>query len=201
MDDLLGSFRWYKALCINQNDLREREQQVLRMHLIYAKGYCEIHLGHCPRDPFAPWDDRVAVKALRILAKRWHLRSYRGGYKAKEHNSGRKLFHAIVKVLTILAKRWQRENNSRRKTFRKEEKYVKKSLGHICGFLDKPWFSRMWIVQEFVIGSNEKYKHLIGDRCSIGMLELFHTCSELSNWTMNLPPVQRKALSVGIQRG
>jgi Heterokaryon incompatibility protein (HET) len=65
---------WIDAICINQNDLREREQQVLCMHLIYAKGHCEAHLGDCTRDPFAPWDDRVAVKALKILAKLWNER-------------------------------------------------------------------------------------------------------------------------------
>jgi hypothetical protein len=37
VDDLLGSFRWYNALCVNQQDLQERSQQVKRMAEIYTK--------------------------------------------------------------------------------------------------------------------------------------------------------------------
>jgi hypothetical protein len=37
VDDLLGSFRWYNALCVNQQDLEERSQQVKRMAEIYSK--------------------------------------------------------------------------------------------------------------------------------------------------------------------
>lgn len=35
--DLLGSFRWYDALCINQNDNQERSQQVRNMRQIYSR--------------------------------------------------------------------------------------------------------------------------------------------------------------------
>jgi hypothetical protein len=35
VDDLLGSFRWYDTLCINQDDLSEKSQQVLYMRDIY----------------------------------------------------------------------------------------------------------------------------------------------------------------------
>ena len=38
MDDLLGSSRWYDALCINQNDLAEKNVVVPRMTEIYADG-------------------------------------------------------------------------------------------------------------------------------------------------------------------
>ena len=37
MDDLLGSFRWYDALCVNQQDPEERSSQVNRMADIYSK--------------------------------------------------------------------------------------------------------------------------------------------------------------------
>jgi Heterokaryon incompatibility protein (HET) len=35
VDDLLGSFRWYDALCINQQDVKERNHQVNQMGKIY----------------------------------------------------------------------------------------------------------------------------------------------------------------------
>jgi hypothetical protein len=37
VDDLLGSFRWYDALCINQNDVKERNHQVQQMADIYRR--------------------------------------------------------------------------------------------------------------------------------------------------------------------
>jgi hypothetical protein len=37
VDDLLGSFHWYDALCINQADLAERSHQVGIMRQIYEK--------------------------------------------------------------------------------------------------------------------------------------------------------------------
>jgi hypothetical protein len=39
VDDLLGSFRWYDALCINQNDEQERGHQVEMMGEIYKMAY------------------------------------------------------------------------------------------------------------------------------------------------------------------
>lgn len=39
VDDLLGSFRWYDALCINQEDVEERSLQVLRMTSIYRTAF------------------------------------------------------------------------------------------------------------------------------------------------------------------
>jgi hypothetical protein len=37
VDDLLGSFRWYDALCINQDDVLEKNHQVALMSEIYSK--------------------------------------------------------------------------------------------------------------------------------------------------------------------
>ena len=36
MDDLLSSFRWYDALCINQEDSKEKGHQVALMPQIYT---------------------------------------------------------------------------------------------------------------------------------------------------------------------
>jgi hypothetical protein len=46
VDDLLGSFRWYDALCINQEDIHERASQVLLMKTIYYNAqYVWLWLG------------------------------------------------------------------------------------------------------------------------------------------------------------
>lgn len=37
VDDLLDSFRWYNVLCINQNDVNERNHQVQQMADIYRR--------------------------------------------------------------------------------------------------------------------------------------------------------------------
>jgi hypothetical protein len=47
VDDLLGSFRWYDALCINQNNLEERSHQVELMRDIYRSATSvNVWLGH-----------------------------------------------------------------------------------------------------------------------------------------------------------
>lgn len=170
---------WLDALCINQNDLREREQQVLRMHLIYAKGFCEVHLGDCPLDPFAPWDDRVAVRALMLLGKREGLEIQPGNHQdcgedAKEANT-------------------TDDDEEEGETF-------ENSLGHINHFLNKPWFSRIWIVQEFVIGTKSSNAALIGQYVIIGSGALAYACNELVNRGIDIPTAQRRALLTGIKR-
>jgi hypothetical protein len=40
VDDLLGSFRGYNALCINKQDLSERSAQVRQIRQIYQKAEC-----------------------------------------------------------------------------------------------------------------------------------------------------------------
>jgi len=99
------------------------------MHLIYAKGFCEVHLGYFVCDPFSQWDDRVAVKALNILVERFNSKAQRSSDLDRDVNAS---------VFSLSEE---------------DDKYVEESLGHICQCLDKPWFSRMWIVQEFVMGS------------------------------------------------
>jgi hypothetical protein len=42
VDDLLGSFRRYDALCINQEDTQERNHQVSQMGRIYGEADCVI---------------------------------------------------------------------------------------------------------------------------------------------------------------
>jgi hypothetical protein len=50
VDDLLGSFRWYDALCINQHDLDERSQQVTMFGRIYqSTSQVVVYLG--PESP------------------------------------------------------------------------------------------------------------------------------------------------------
>jgi hypothetical protein len=110
------------------------------MHLIYAKGRCQVHLGDCLRNPFSTWDDRVAVKALNILAKR-----------------------SISKMPG--SSDWDTDTDTDARVIslsEEEDEYVEESLGHICQSLDKPRFSRMWIVQEYVIGSK------LGNACFWG---------------------------------
>jgi hypothetical protein len=72
--------------------------------------------------------------------------------------------------------------------------YVEESLGHICQFLDKPWFSRMWIIQEFVMGLKVSEMALLGNGAVVSFTALVSACYELSNWTINLPTAQRRAL-------
>ena len=46
MDDLLSSFRWYDALCINQEDSKEKGHQVALMPQIYTYSRrVLVHLG------------------------------------------------------------------------------------------------------------------------------------------------------------
>jgi hypothetical protein len=52
VDDLLGSSRWYDALCINQRDIKERSQQVTMMGDLYRNGIRNlIYLGEEDVEP------------------------------------------------------------------------------------------------------------------------------------------------------
>jgi len=91
VDDLLGSFRWYDALCINQADTGERGQQVLRMAQIYSKATRvlvwlgettdnshraleSIRIAAKDESPYA-WNDEISIQSVqKLLQRSWFQR-------------------------------------------------------------------------------------------------------------------------------
>jgi hypothetical protein len=71
VDDLLGSFHWYDALCINQQDLQERAHQIGRMRTIYGDAWAVIAwLGE---------EENNSSKAFDLLQSLSFARSKDGG--------------------------------------------------------------------------------------------------------------------------
>jgi len=63
VDDLLGSFRWYNALCINQNDGVEKRVQVQYINLIYSNAIQVIALLGAER-----WTISLAPHAFNYIS-------------------------------------------------------------------------------------------------------------------------------------
>jgi hypothetical protein len=118
VDDQLGSFRRYDALCINQEDILERSEQVAKMGLIYEKassvlvwlGPLSLHSG-------------VGMEILRYFATEKRPQS---------------------------CPVWQ--------TYPQSLAYQ-----GLQDIMTRPWFERMWIVQE--IGRSHRAKLFCGRDC------------------------------------
>ncbi|KAF5988594.1 heterokaryon incompatibility protein [Fusarium coicis] len=114
---------WVDALCIDQNNIKERGHQVKRMAEIYGKA------------------DKVII---------WL--GYLSGNAAKLRYAIT-LFEDRVRKLPGIARKWPREDPR----WKSQWEQVEEELGLPCkdelvdgfqSFMGKPWFSRVWILQE-----------------------------------------------------
>ncbi len=120
---------WIDAICINQNDIEEREAQVSIMHNIYATAANVI--GWIGEDDGAA--DRRAIDFMKELAVR--SRSYLniddgeiGSVRSLDEETVR--WFESVTPLGLVDSIWL----------------------DFTALIDRPWFSRIWIVQEVVMG-------------------------------------------------
>ncbi|KIM98489.1 hypothetical protein OIDMADRAFT_128054, partial [Oidiodendron maius Zn] len=101
---------WVDAVCINQEDNREKSQQIRLMSQIYKLAlYVAVYLGN------EADDSQLAIQLLGKLALA---------------NIGLGGLEAAVLPPT-LAKEWE----------------------SVASLLDRPWFRRVWIIQEFIVGA------------------------------------------------
>lgn len=132
---------WIDALCINQADLDERAAQVTRMKDIYARAWhVVVWLG-----PEAKNED-LAMMAIQYLSIR-----------SQENEPLKGLYRRVDRYLIRIPWfQWKHQHTSLR--IRKD---VLRAIYH---FLARPYWRRLWIIQEIALGAR-KSPVLCGDSC------------------------------------
>ncbi|KAI1801676.1 HET-domain-containing protein [Daldinia bambusicola] len=125
-----GFFVWVDALCINQEDMDERSAQVAKMKDIYQAAWqVVIWLG--------PDENRsdLATLALRYIS-----------LHAEEEDVLDKLYkHVEFYIVRIPFMQWKHSHTSL---------HIRKAvLNAIYHLLARPYWRRLWIIQEVVLGS------------------------------------------------
>lgn len=134
-----GFMVWIDAICINQQDMDERSRQVARMRDIYASAWQVVSWLGEERD-----DSNLAIDALRFLARLpAESGEFEGLHRLKRGIDVRPLFIT-----------W----DSYESPFRKE---VLKAL---LSFFTRPYWRRMWILQEVAM-ARPKAPVLCGENC------------------------------------
>ncbi|KAJ2903499.1 hypothetical protein MKZ38_009721 [Zalerion maritima] len=128
---------WADAICINQNDTSEKEVQVALMGEIYGRAsrvLCD--LGEESYD---------SEKALGLLDSYW-IKNIRKGWIFSSHHEPL----SAEETVTLLGLDLPSQEEADKIDFR----VVAGSSEVACvqRFLSRPWFRRLWVVQEFVLG-------------------------------------------------
>ncbi|XEV04670.1 hypothetical protein FSHL1_009957 [Fusarium sambucinum] len=130
---------WVDAICINQSDADERGQQVARMRDIYQSAW-QVAVWIGPPDE----DSRLA-----FLALHWLSRESKREKPMEEFY--RQTFSLDLRPLVVI---WPTSESPMKKM-------VYKTLFH---FFTRPYWRRMWIVQEIAMGSPDT-PVICGDSC------------------------------------
>ncbi|KAE8451449.1 hypothetical protein EG329_004078 [Mollisiaceae sp. DMI_Dod_QoI] len=123
---------WVDAVCINQNDSKEKCHQVSLMSKIYSNAECVlVWLGE--GNP----DVHTGIECVRTLAS-WALQY---GLQHKDLYTG---FHEVSKKL---------ENKHNEIAAALLTLSSKVDYDSLAAFFDQDWFMRLWVVQEYVVAS------------------------------------------------
>lgn len=126
---------WIDAICINQDDIQERQEQVLLMARVYqqARQVCvwlgEATLGSsCGMKTLAGSHARATVASGKIQGYPDFADGYNIPWKDMMKSSGRMQYGYDSVIL-------------------------EPALGEACELLNRPWWTRAWIMQECVLAS------------------------------------------------
>jgi hypothetical protein len=117
---------WIDAICINQNNIAERNEQVLRMRDIYK--YARrvlVWLGEEAQD------SKLALDTIRLVSQQVE---YSTDYTFLRYPDARN-------------RDWFRQGHSL--------PFCDNQWGSIDQLLSRPWFERVWTMQEIAVGSHE----------------------------------------------
>lgn len=150
-----GFMVWIDAICINQQDMTERNRQVVRMRDIYGSAWQVVSWLGGEQD-----DSDLAIDALRFISRL----SAAGPididdlYRVKRGMDARPLFIA-----------WD--------TF--ESPFRKEVFRALLGFFRRPYWRRMWIMQEVAMAHPES-PVLCGGKC-LSWTELHNAASLIAS--------------------
>lgn len=129
---------WVDAICINQNDIVERKHQVLQMNDIYSRAQSVvIWLG----EPTATSD--LGMEMVRTISARCRELRHDGIVKV-----GSTLANGITKE-TMSVSEFQYSYKSVLLLF--NDTRAVQGLDESVRLLDRPWWTRMWTLQESVL--------------------------------------------------
>lgn len=119
---------WIDALCINQDDLEEREHQVARMANIYSRARKVIAwLG-------PDYNDAVkALQGLQYVGKQ--VETTNNFYMARSPDASEPTWHDPKELLPLDDSFW----------------------AAVIDLVHRPWFSRVWVIQEIHMGNGNSF--------------------------------------------
>lgn len=166
MDDLLCSFCWYDTLCINQQDLAKRNEQVRLMRKIYEGAQrVVIWVGD------SPTGKNSATKIISRFAA--YQRQGKGHQYLSQHLDNphnRKETHRHLGLLSDYT----------------EVEYVDHTGGHwpaLVQFFDRDWWQRVWARQKVVVSRDAI---VLSGPLSVPWTDVAATCHWLKVWTADL---------------
>ena len=127
---------WADGLCINQSDLAEKEVQVALMGFIYSSA----------RNVFCDIGEETEETTLLIDAmQRYWKRNIRHGFTVGQGSSLVLSGPSTAKIMDI---QYPTEEEADSIEDVKGDEWPRR----LVDFFSAPWFHRLWIVQEFVLG-------------------------------------------------
>ncbi|KAM0227949.1 hypothetical protein ACHAPO_011075, partial [Fusarium lateritium] len=127
---------WADGLCINQSDMAEKEVQVALMGIIYSsarKVFCDIG------------EDTEDTALLLDAMQRYWKRNIRHGFRVGQGSSLVLSGPSTAKIMDIP---YPTDEEADAIEEVKGDEWPKR----LFKFFSAPWFHRLWIVQEFVLG-------------------------------------------------
>ncbi|KAM0300716.1 hypothetical protein ACHAPM_006002 [Fusarium culmorum] len=131
-----SSLYWADGLCINQNDIYEKEIQVPLMGVIYASAVrvlCDV----C--------DENENINRLLDAMERHWKKNIRRGFELAQ---GRSMTLSKETTAAIMGVRLPTQEEADEIQGFETEDWAEEFLE----FISLPWFHRLWILQEFVLG-------------------------------------------------
>ncbi|RYN45573.1 hypothetical protein AA0114_g8981 [Alternaria tenuissima] len=131
---------WVDALCINQNDIQERSHQVQQMATIYSSARTVlIWLGEWPSFDTCRDQERCERAFSELLTESRRINSM---LDSKDKNKQR--LSMMSNFLT-----------------QNELFYdIGHFMRHLSDICSQPWFSRLWIIQEFILARQDPLIHI-----------------------------------------
>lgn len=148
---------WADAICINQRDPIEKASQVAMMDKIYS--FANKVIADLGEDA----DHEAELVALPAMERYWKGGIWRGSDK---RGFGRKLemgevvqlmglegdMEGMVRDMEGDGKGGEEEGGKKgKKREVKMEEFTREETGAVLRFFERPWFRRVWVMQEFVL--------------------------------------------------